>query len=218
VEQPRDLAARATRSRAARADPADPRRERGQLRLAADPRRAASARRPRQSQAGRAADASGGAERAAGAPARHDHGPRARCAPRARSRRARLQPDRAEPTVGGRPDRDRDLGGHPLPSGDHRLLFAPVRRVGDGRAHARRARRRGARDGRLPAQARPWSDPPLRPGLAGRIQAVVATLDREALRWARGEGGGRIGLVGRRCRHRDVRRPGGWSTASGSGR
>jgi hypothetical protein len=43
-------------------------------------------------------------------------------------------------------------------------------------------------------------------------------LDRGELRWARGEGGGRIGLAGRRCGHRDVRRRGGRSTASGSGR
>jgi hypothetical protein len=58
---------------------------------------------------------------------------------------------------------------------------------------------------RSPASARARADPSLRPGLAGRIQVVVATLDREELRWARGGGGGRIGLAGRRCGHRDVR-------------
>ena len=43
----------------------------------------------------------------------------------------------------------------------------------------------------------------------GRIQVVVATLDRGELRWARGEGGGRIGLVGLRCVNDwDVRRAG----------
>jgi hypothetical protein len=37
------------------------------------------------------------------------------------------------------------------------------------------------------------------------------------VRWARGDGR-RIGLSGRRCAHRGVRRWAGWSTASGSGR
>jgi hypothetical protein len=39
--------------------------------------------------------------------------------------------------------------------GRHRLLLAPLRRLGDGRAHARRARRRGAGAGRVAAQGRP---------------------------------------------------------------
>jgi hypothetical protein len=56
-----------------------------------------------------------------------------------------------------------------------------------------------------------------RSGRTRRIQAVVATLDREELRWASRSDGSRIGLVGRRCVRRGGRRAGAGSIGSGSG-
>ena len=67
------------------------------------------------------------------------------------SRAPRLRADGARPALGRRPDRDRDVGGQALPGRRGRLLLAPLRRLGDGRAHARRAGRRRARDGALAA-------------------------------------------------------------------
>jgi hypothetical protein len=52
----------------------------------------------------------------------------------------------------------------------------------------------------------------------GRIQLVVATLDRGGLQWAGRKGGRRIGRAGRRCVRRGVRRWGVVSIVSGSGR
>ena len=90
-------------------------------------------------------------------------------APGARPRPARLPPGGAERALGRRPDAGRDVGGPALRRGRPRLLLAPGRRLGDGRAHARRARRRRARDGR--GQRRPpvglvhHSDQGSQPGL-----------------------------------------------------
>jgi len=72
-----------------------------------------------------------------------------------------------------------------LPTGEGWLYLAavqdtyspPDRRLVDGYPHARDARGRRAEDGgRAPTPGR-GADPPLRPGLAGRIRPVVATLD-----------------------------------------
>ena len=73
----------------------------------------------------------------------------------------------------------------------------PDRGLGDGGDRRRAAGRRRARDGRRAAPARRGNHSSLRSRLSGRIQAVVATLDREELRWASRSGGGRIGLGGR---------------------
>ena len=86
----------------------------------------------------------------------------------------------------------------------------PDRRLEHGRSHALRARRRRARDGRQPPAPGARADPPLRPGLARRIPAVVATLDHEELRWA-STSERRIEPGDRRCDRRDGRRSGGAS-------
>jgi hypothetical protein len=71
--------------------------------------------------------------------------------PRSRRRRSRR---RREMLWAADLTGDRHVGGQALPRRGHRLLLAPGRRLGDGRAHARRARGGRARDGRLAAQAR----------------------------------------------------------------
>jgi hypothetical protein len=53
---------------------------------------------------------------------------------------------------------------------------------------AQTGRRRSA-DGDRPPPARPRTGPPLRSRQPGRIQLVVATPDREELRWAGLRGG-----------------------------
>jgi hypothetical protein len=59
-----------------------------------------------------------------------------------------LAPTRAESALGRGPDRGLDVGGQALPGGRARLLFAALCRLGDGRAHARRARWRTTRRAR----------------------------------------------------------------------
>ena len=59
----------------------------------------------------------------------------------------------ARPAVGGPHHLFPHLGGLSLPRDRRRLLLAPLRRLGDARRPRGRARRRGARDGRLEAQA-----------------------------------------------------------------
>jgi transposase InsO family protein len=76
-------------------------------------------------------------------------------------------------------------------------VLPPDRRLGDGDAHALQPGGRRAEDGARTPAAAAGVDPPLRPGLARRIQPAVATLDREELRWAGQEGGPRSGRGGR---------------------
>jgi HTH-like domain len=76
----------------------------------------------------------------------------------------------------------RTWGGLAVPGRGDGLLLAADRRLGNGRPPQGGARRRGARDGRRPPSARPRTGASLRRLQPRRIQAVVATLDREGLR------------------------------------
>jgi hypothetical protein len=102
----------------------------------------------------------------------------------------------------------------------HRRVIPQDRGLAVRVAHAHRPGPRRAPDGALaaPRRRRPRACAPLGCRQPGRIQSVVATLDSEGLRWAHGRGGVRIGLGGRRCGRRGVRRWAGWSIVSGSGR
>jgi hypothetical protein len=75
------------------------------------------------------------------------------------SRASRLHAASAESALGGGPDRDPDVGRQALSRHRRRRLRSPLRRLGDGRAHARRARRRCAADGDLATPPRPGSFP-----------------------------------------------------------
>jgi hypothetical protein len=92
------------------------------------------------------------------------------------------------------------------------LLQGREERLRDGVVEGRAAL------GHREVDARPRGSAHRRPTRrTGRIQSVVATLDQEELRWARSDGQ-RIGLGGRRCARRGVRRSEGWSIVSGFGR
>jgi hypothetical protein len=144
----------------------------------------------------RAADVPGRTVRPRSSQARQDHDPGARRPRRRRPRRAPVPASRAHRALGRRHHLPQDLGGLGLSRRRPRRLQPPDRRLGDGRSHALRARRRRAADGARPAPAGAGTDPPLRPGQPGRIPAVVATLDQEGLRWA-----GRGGRTSRSGRH-----------------
>ena len=80
-----------------------------------------------------------------------------------------------------------------LRTGEGWLYLAQSRTCTPGRSSAgrwprtcARAGRRRAEDGACAPAPGPRADSPLRPGLARRIQVVVATLDRGGLRWASG--------------------------------
>jgi hypothetical protein len=97
-------------------------------------------------------------------------------------------------------------------------LLPADRRLVDGHQHAFKPRRGRPEDGTRASASRAWADPPLRPGRAGRIQAVVAALDRVC-------GSGRRSLAGSRAWTRPWRRgcrrslaSGGFERVAGCGR
>jgi hypothetical protein len=174
-----------------REDQADPRCQPWRVRGAEDPRRAADgARRRRGWKAGRAVDESGRYLGRHAPEALEDDDPDPVDHPGLRSRRAAVPAGSSKRAVGRGHHLSADRRGLALfGRGPGRVLPAD-RRLGDGDAHARTAGRRRAADGaRSPASAA-WADPSFRPGLAGRIHLVVATLDEGGLRWA-GRWGGR---------------------------
>ena len=69
----------------------------------------------------------------------------------------------------------RDLGRLGLPGHGHRPGLSTGRGLGAGRPHAHRARRRGPADGLRPAPTPRGRHLPLRPGMPGWNQLVVAT-------------------------------------------
>jgi hypothetical protein len=131
--------------------------------------RAAPPRHPRGPQAGRAADAPPFALR--GGQAAHGEDQRSGCPACVRrptwcgatSSRASRTGSGWQISLRSRPGRASSLLGRRA-----RLLRPPGGRLGDGGAHARKARRRGGRDRGQPPQARAGAGAPLPPGRAGR--------------------------------------------------